>query len=114
MGNPPFIGGKRIRDTLGGKYRIYLDTAFPQANGNTDLSAFFFLRSFFKLQPKGTLGLIATNTIAQGDTRLGGLEPIVNDGGTIYRAINNLPWPGYAAVVVSVVYVAKYSIPGPY
>ncbi|MBX3000928.1 MAG: hypothetical protein KF893_20570 [Caldilineaceae bacterium] len=114
VGNPPFIGGKRIRDTLGGKYRVYLDTAFPQANGNTDLSAFFFLRSFFKLQSKGTLGLIATNTIAQGDTRLGGLEPIVKDGGTIFRAINNLPWPGYAAVVVSVVHIARYALPGPY
>ena len=59
------------------------------------------------LRERGTLGLIATNTIAQGDTRASGLRPIRQQGGTIYRARRRYVWPGQAAVVVSVVHIAK-------
>ena len=55
----------------------------------------------------GTSGLIATNTIAQGDTRSTGLRWICTHGGEIYHARRRLMWPGQAAVVVSVVHVHK-------
>jgi hypothetical protein len=80
VGNPPFIGGRRVREVLGDNYRKYLNQAFEESSGNADLSAFFFLRGYHNLQDRGTLGLIATNTIAQGDTRetgLARLEPNV-------------------------------------
>jgi hypothetical protein len=51
--------------------------------------------------------LIATNTIAQGDTRETGLDYIISKGGTIYSAYSSLSWPGLAAVYVSVVHVRK-------
>ena len=41
----------------------------------------------------GTFGLIATNTIAQGDTRAG-LRWICTHGGTIYAARSDFKWPG--------------------
>ncbi|MBV7329042.1 hypothetical protein KFU94_12445 [Chloroflexi bacterium TSY] len=87
--NPPFVGGRRIRDTLGVCYRHLIDHAYIGARGNADLSAFFFLRGFRLAQQHGTMGLIATNTIAQGDTRQTGLAAIEADGGSIFRAINN-------------------------
>jgi hypothetical protein len=59
------------------------------------------------MQRNGTLGLLATNTIAQGDTRQTGLDRIVNEGGVLYRATNDLTWPGRAAVVVNVVHLTK-------
>jgi len=114
VGNPPFVGGRRIREALGDRYRTYLDDAYLESKGNADLSAFFFLRGFSNLQRHGALGLIATNTIAQGDTRLTGLAKIEEDNGTIYRAINNMPWPGDAAVVVNVVHISKSAMQPPY
>jgi hypothetical protein len=49
------------------------------------------------LQRKGTLGLVATNTLAQGDTREVGLDAMVADGFTITRAIQSRPWPATSA-----------------
>src|SRR5207253_1780547 len=60
-------------------------------------------------------GLIATNTIAQGDTRAGGLRWICTHGGTIYAARKRVKWPAPgAAVVVSVVHVARDVQPRPF
>jgi hypothetical protein len=114
VGNPPFIGGRRVRGALGDNYRVYLDLAWPDASGNADYSAYFFLRGFANLRNGGTLGLIATNTIAQGDTRLTGLAKIEEMDGIIYRATNNQPWPGLAAVVVNVVYIVKGQMQPPF
>jgi hypothetical protein len=107
IGNPPFVGGRRIRETFGDDYRNALYSLFPESSGNADLSAFFFLRAFRNLAVGGTFGLVSTNTVAQGDTRETGLDRIVAEGGTIYRSKNNMRWPGAAAVVVSVVNVAR-------
>ena len=71
--------------------------------------AHFFRRCFDLLRPGGSLGLIATNTIAQGDTRSTGLRWICLNGGTIYAARKRYKWPGVAAVVVSVVHLLKES-----
>ena len=78
-----------------------------QSHGNADLVAHFFRRAFDLVRAGGTFGLIATNTIAQGDTRSSGLRWICEHGGEIYRATKRYQWPGEAAVVVSVLHVAK-------
>jgi len=49
------------------------------------------------LQRKGTLGLIATNTVAQGDTREVGLDAMAANGFTITRAIQSRSWPAASA-----------------
>lgn len=105
VGNPPFMGGLRLSTNLGTAYLDYLRRAWPDAAGTMDLCGFFYRRAFQKLRPGGALGLIATNTIAQGDTREGGLDRILAAGGRIYRAENDVPWPGRAAVVVDVVHL---------
>ena len=51
--------------------------------------------------------MVATNTIGQGDTRRSGLQAVIGFGGTVIRAIRRLPWPGEAAVTVSVVHVLR-------
>ena len=49
------------------------------ATGSADLVAYFFLRAHAApVQRPGTLGLIATNTVAQGDTREVGLDQMVD------------------------------------
>jgi hypothetical protein len=54
---------------------------YTPSHGNSDLSAYFFRRADWMLGAHGALGLIATNTIGQGDTRETGLQPLVATGG---------------------------------
>ncbi|WP_018988580.1 Eco57I restriction-modification methylase domain-containing protein [Aromatoleum toluclasticum] len=112
VGNPPFLGGKRISTVLGTTFNTYLSVLHPPASKNTDLSAHFFRRAFSTLRDAGNFGLLAVNTIAEGDTRQGGLEWMTKNGATIYAAFPNEPWPGKAAVVTSRVHVHKGSWSG--
>ncbi|MCP6237318.1 hypothetical protein NL436_27940, partial [Klebsiella pneumoniae] len=69
-------------------YPDWLKTLQDGAHGNADLAAHFFRRAFSLLRIGGAFGLIATNTIRQGDTRDTGLTRILADGGTITRAVS--------------------------
>lgn len=112
VGNPPFLGGSKISSNFGASYLEWLKVVHPESHGNADLVAQFFRRTFTILRKSGCLGLIATNTIAQGDTRSTGLRWICQYGGTIYSVQKRLKWPGLAAVVVSVVHVQKENYEG--
>ena len=107
VGNPPFLGGTMISTAHSRRYLEWLLAAYPGAGNRMDLAAYFFRRAFSKLRLGGTLGLVSTNTIAQGDTRSGGLRWICAHGGTIYNATRRLRWPGLAAVTVSIVHILK-------
>jgi len=115
VGNPPFLGGKRITTVHGKAYREYLVRWLAEGNkGSADLVAYFFLRAFDLLRQGGDFGLLAVNTIAEGDTRQVGLERLVGkEGAVIYAAHPNEPWPGKAAVVTSRVHVRKGEWRGP-
>ncbi len=107
IGNPPFLGGKRISEENGEIYNIFLVNIHENASKNTDLVAHFFRRAHKLIRSGGSYGLVATNTICQGDTRTGGLQAILQADGEILRSTKRLKWPGEAAVVVSVVHLAK-------
>ena len=113
VGNPPFAGKNTIAAAHPGAYPDWLKQLHAESHGNSDLVAHFFRRTFNLLREGGTLGLIATNTIGQGDTRSTGLRWICHHGGEIYRVQRRLKWPGDAAVVVSVVHIAKGRYSGP-
>jgi len=113
VGNPPFAGKNTIAAGHPSAYPDWLRALHPGTHGNADLVAHFFLRAFGLLRRDGTMGLIATNTIRQGDTRESGLARIVADGGTIVRAVSRQPWEGEAAVVVAKVFVSKGAATGP-
>lgn len=98
IGNPPFLGGKKISGANGVNLREwYVSVVGEGKKGNADLVAYFFLRALSLLRPTGTLGLIATNTVAQGDTREVGLDQMVERGFTITRSIQSCPWPAASA-----------------
>ena len=107
VGNPPFAGKNTLINGNAKNYLPWLQTLHEGAHGNADLVAHFFRRAFGLLREGGVFGLIATNTIGQGDTRASGLTTILQDGGAIQRATRRLKWPGEAAVVVSVVHIVK-------
>jgi hypothetical protein len=107
VGNPPFLGGLRVSAFLGMTYFEFLVTAYADAGHMCDLVAYFFRRAFVAMRNGGTFGLLATNTIAQGDTRAGGLGWIRRNEGFIFNAIRRFSWPGDAAVVVSQIFVSR-------
>ncbi len=108
VGNPPFQGGRKISGALGGQYRDFLVTWIAGgARGGADLVAYFYLRAAQLLRPDGTFGLIATNTIAQGDTREVGLDRLAADDLTIYRGIASEPWPGGAHLETATVWARR-------
>jgi hypothetical protein len=108
VGNPPFVGGRRIRGAIGGQYLYWLTgTQHPGSSGNADLCAFFFLRVNALVNASGSAGLLATNTICQGDSREVGLEVLLTKGTHIYRAKPSERWPGSASLEVSHVWMRK-------
>ncbi len=107
VGNPPFAGKNTLIAGNPDAYLDWLKHKHRGSHGNADLAAHFFRHAFGLLRQGGTLGLIATNTIGQGDTRSTGLRWICKNGGEIYRVQKRLKWPGEAAVVVSVVHIIK-------
>jgi hypothetical protein len=107
VGNPPYSGVVALGRSHHRNYTEYLRILFEGAGGKCDLIAYFFRQAYTILRERGTLGLVATNTIRQGDTRTSGLARICAAGGVIYNARRRVVWPGQAAVHISVVHVAK-------
>ena len=94
--------------TLGTAYRDFMVNHIANGTkGSADLVAYFYLNVYDLLKQGGVFGLIACNTIAEGDTRQVGLERLLKQGATIIAANPNMPWPGKAAVVISPVFIAK-------
>lgn len=107
MGNPPFLGGKKISGNYGDYYLKYLKTTFEPSTGGLDLVTYFFRRIFNLIKKSGFQSLISTKTIYQGDSRIGGLEYILKTGGSINFAIRLMSWPGKAAVEISLISINK-------
>ncbi len=98
VGNPPFLGGQKLTGAMGTTVRDWLvNTVAAGRRGSADLVAYFFLRATSLLQANGGLGLVATNTVAQGDSREVGLDAMVDHGFTITRAIQSRSWPAASA-----------------
>jgi hypothetical protein len=111
VGNPPFLGGTRIEPALGRAYRDWVVDRLAEGRrglrGAADLCVYFFLRSFALSRRPGNIGLLATNSIAQGDSRVVGLKPILERGGVIYRAMRSMQWPGDSATHVAAICISS-------
>jgi hypothetical protein len=108
VGNPPFQGGQKITGALGTDYRNWLVTWVADGRrGSADLVSYFFLWAARLLGRRGGAGLLATNTIAQGDTREVGLDYLTATGWTITRAVKSRPWPGGANLEVAEVWLHR-------
>ena len=98
IGNPPFLGGKKISGVTGSPYREYLvDHVAFGTKGNADLVAYFFLRAHSLINGTGQCGLIATNSLAQLETQKVGLGQIFRIGIEIRSAEKGKKWPSRSA-----------------
>jgi len=107
IGNPPFAFGKNVSTSLGATYNSFLITTNPAATKNVDLCAHFFHKAFTLLNESGSQGMLATSSIAEGETRLAGLENVISAGGSIYSATSKSKWPGSANVFICRVAISK-------
>lgn len=113
IGNPPFLGGSKITGAMGTNNRDWFVNILADGRkGNADLVGYFFLRAPSLLTRQGNLGLVATNTVAQGDTREVGLDRMVANGFTIVRAIQSKSWPAASAnIEYAAVWGSRRAIP---
>jgi hypothetical protein len=96
IGNPPFLGGKRISTELGRAFEAFL-TAQVGQRGAADLSAYFLRRARALMGKRSSAGLIATDRVSQGDTRRISLTALIEGGSCIHRAEPSREWPGEAS-----------------
>ncbi|MEI5584298.1 DNA methyltransferase [Agromyces sp. CCNWLW208] len=100
IGNPPFLGGQKITGGMGTPVRDWLvEVVAGGRSGSSDLVGYFFLRAGSLANNSGRIGLIATNSVAQGATREVGLDQLVERGWQIQRAVQSAPWPARHAVL---------------
>ncbi len=107
IGNPPFLGGYRIRAELGDDYTEKVFAKFGDIKAQIDFASYWFRLAHEHIKGNGRAGLVATNSISQGKSRSVSLDYIVQNGGYIYDAISSQPWSGEASVHVSIVNWSK-------
>ncbi len=105
IGNPPFLGGSKMREELGDDYTATLRAAYAgKVPGGADLVCYWFAKAHDAVQANANTraGLVATNSIRQSTNRPV-LERIVSDG-EIFNAWSDEAWVNEgAAVRVSIV-----------
>lgn len=113
VGNPPYQSKNKLQDELGPAYLQRLRAAHPEIDGRADFCVYWFRLAHDRLKPGQRAGLVGTNTIRQNYSRMGGLDHIVTDGGTITEAVSSMIWPGEAVVHVSIVNWVRGAQSGP-
>ncbi|HOY30379.1 MAG TPA: restriction endonuclease [Bacteroidales bacterium] len=106
LGNPPFLGDRRLKEALGENFLEWIRFYFTEG-ATVDLVVYFLLRINSILKEKGYQSLISTNTLAQGKAREFGLEKIIANGSNLNHAVKSMKWPGLAAVEVSLITIFK-------
>lgn len=108
IGNPPFLGAKLLKPERGPDYVKLLRKAYPEVPGMADYCVYWIRKSHNHLPActvtdpvAGRAGLVGTQNIRNNQSRVGGLDAVVQDG-TIIEAVDNQPWSGEANVHVSI------------
>jgi type II restriction/modification system DNA methylase subunit YeeA len=104
IGNPPFLGNKKMIAELGENYTFALRNAYDGTPGGVDLVTFWFAKAWSQMQAGrlARVGLVSTNSIRGGANREI-LKPIV-EAGRIFEAWADEEWTvDGAAVRVSLV-----------
>lgn len=109
IGNPPFLGGKKLRAELGADYATELRRAYS-ANlpGFADLVCYWFAQGDRELRVRKVtrFGFVATNSIRGGKNRE--ILRSLTDHAVIYDAWSDEPWVvDGAAVRVSIICVSS-------
>ena len=100
IGNPPFLGDKRMRAELGDSYMQTLRNTYAgKVPGGADLVCYWFekARQAIETNGLGAAGLVATNSIRGGKNRA--VLTAIRDTTRIYQAWSDEPWVNDGAAV---------------
>lgn len=101
VGNPPFIGNKRMRDALGDGYVEGLRAAYPKVASTVDLVMYWWHKSARLCASKRLVrfGLITTNSITQSFNRAVIEEELGPDKLALRWVVPDHPWVADGAQV---------------
>ncbi len=102
IGNPPYQSKNKMIKELGAAYVDSIRQKFPDVPGRADFCVYWFYKAHSLMKEGQYAGLVGTNTIRQNYSRMGGLDYIVENGGTILDSVSTEVWSGDAAVYVSI------------
>lgn len=103
IGNPPYLGRRKMADELGSDYVQRLAARHPDVGGVSDFVCYWFPIAHDALRAGGRAGFVATNSIRQNESRKVSLDYVTDHDGTIFEAVSSKPWSGDAKVHVSIV-----------
>ena len=114
IGNPPFLGAKRLKPERGADYVNGVRKLYPEVPGMADYCVYWLRRAHDHLPEcttadpiSGRAGLVGTQNIRNNKSRVGGLDHICASG-TVVEAVDNQPWSGEANVHVSIANWVKH------
>lgn len=102
VGNPPYLGVRKLRHERGDEYAEKIFERFPD-NRAADYVTYWFTGALRVLRPNERAGFVCTNSIAQNESREASVDRVIQHGGTITDAWKSYPWPGEAAVHIAIV-----------
>lgn len=93
VGNPPYLGNKRMREAFGDGYVDALRSAYPDIDESTDFVMHWWHRAAEKVAARRAIraGLITTNSITQTLNR-SVVEHGVENGACLVWAVADHPW----------------------
>lgn len=93
VGNPPYIGARRIRQSLGDEYVEALRSTYPDLSETIDLVVYWWDRAAKSVLAGATrrFGFITTNSIVQEYSRVT-IEQSLTAGVRLVFAISDHPW----------------------
>jgi hypothetical protein len=108
LGNPPYLGGKKISGKYGDNFLNYSQSWYKNTGGLTDLVIYFVRRIYDTIKDKGYSALISTNSLYQGDSRDSGLIYLKeNKQISIIMGVRSIKWPGVAQTYVALISFKK-------
>lgn len=122
LGNPPFLGGRRVRDCLGPGYSEALREAYPEVPAGADLALYWWHRAALLLAQPGSrpsgnplcrFGFVTSNSLGQPQSRKLLARHLEAPGGSarLCHYLPDLPWrergPDRAAVRIALSVVGR-------
>lgn len=110
IGNPPFYAGAWLQSAFSTEYRAYLVEAIASGRtgirGTADLCTYFLIRCVKLISGDGSLGLLLSSTVLEGDSYEVGINALAIASYNIFGDATAFTWPGAASVDVVRIWIA--------
>src|SRR5439155_22311931 len=90
VGNPPYLGVRKLRRELGDAYVEEIFARYP-LNRAADYVTYWFTRALDVLREGERAGYVCTNSIAQNESREASIDRLIEQGGSITSAWKSYP-----------------------